>query len=61
MEGASAMTALLSTCTEVLTWCLTGIGSVADTVMETPILLLGVVLMLTGFVVGMCKRLISTF
>ena len=60
-EGASVMSGLLENGTTVLTWVLTSIGEVCEVIVAQPLLLLGTICMLIGFVYGIIRRSISTF
>jgi len=61
MEGgaASAMTTLLSTITEVFTAAVGWVGTVATTVTDTPILLVGVVTGFIGIGISLFSRLLN--
>lgn len=54
-----AMTALLTVVTEFFTKALTWMGEILDLIATNPILLLGVAMMVCGFIVGIVRRLIS--
>lgn len=58
MEGATTtMTAMLSTITQVFTAAVGWVGTVADTISDTPLLLVGCVLGFIGVGVGLFKRM----
>lgn len=59
MEG-SAMTALLSTFTEVFTWFTTQIGSIVDLVIGEPLLMLMTAVLMVGAAIGMFTRLLKS-
>ena len=52
------MSAILEALTNVFNWAIGCVGSVAQTVTETPLLLLFVIVSLVGLGVGMLRRLI---
>lgn len=59
MEGATTttMTAMLSTITEVFTAAVGWVGTVADVITDTPLLMVGCVLGFIGVGVGLFKRM----
>lgn len=61
MEGATTttMTAMLSTITEVFTAAVGWVGTVADTITSTPLLMVGCVLGFIGVGVGLFKRMFN--
>ncbi len=60
MEGeTTAMTALLSTITEVFTAAVGWVGTVASTITSTPLLMVGCVLGFIGVGVGLFKRMFN--
>jgi len=61
MEGAATntMTAMLSTITEVFTAAAGWGGTVASTIVDTPLLLVGIVLGFIGVGVGLFKRMLN--
>lgn len=61
MEGetVSAMTSLLTTITEVFTAAIGWVGTVASTIVDTPLLLVGCVLGFIGVGVGLFKRMFN--
>lgn len=61
MEGSttSTMTAMLSTITEVFTAAVGWVGTVATTISDTPLLLVGCVLGFIGVGVGLFKRMFN--
>lgn len=60
MEGSAALTmgVVLESITEVFTASLGWMGTIADTVADNPLLLLGVVIPFIGVGVGLFKRLL---
>lgn len=59
-EGAATtMTAMLSTITQVFTAAVGWVGTVADTITDTPLLLVGCVLGFIGVGVGLFKRMFN--
>lgn len=59
MENATAMTALLSQATELFSWVMTQLAAVVTTITSNPILLLGFLMALVGFVIGITRRLMN--
>lgn len=60
MEGtANAMTELLAQATSLFTWVMTSLASVVSTITSNPILLLGFLMTLVGFVIGITRRLMN--
>lgn len=61
MEGTAAMTmtTLLSTITQVFTSAVGWVGTVASTISDTPILLIGVVLGFIGVGVTLFRRMLN--
>lgn len=61
MEGAatSTMSAMLGTITEVFTAAVGWVGTVANTISDTPLLLVGCVLGFIGVGVGLFKRMFN--
>lgn len=60
MEGSvSAMTALLTTVTEVFTSAIGWVGTVASTITSEPLLLIGCVLGFIGVGVGLFRRMFN--
>lgn len=53
------MTALLTTITEVFTASIGWVGTVATTISDTPLLLVGVVLGFIGVGVGLFRRMLN--
>lgn len=53
------MTALLTTITEVFTAAIGWVGTVATTISDTPLLLVGVVLGFIGVGVGLFRRMLN--
>lgn len=56
---ALTMTALLSTVTEVFTAAIGWVGTVANTISSTPLLMVGCVLGFIGVGVGLFKRMFN--
>lgn len=46
----------LSTATQLLSWCLTSMGSVISTIVETPMLLIGFLITLVSLAFGLVFR-----
>lgn len=60
MEGATnTMTAMLATITQVFTSAVGWVGTVANTISDTPLLLVGCVLGFIGVGVGLFKRMFN--
>ena len=59
MEGASAMTSLISQFTEISTAIFSQVGTVASTIVENPLLLYTTGFLFLGGCVGIFGRLIS--
>lgn len=53
------MTALLADATTLFTWVMTQLSTVVTTISSNPILLLGFLMALVGFVVGITRRLMN--
>lgn len=53
------MTELLKGGTDLFGWVMTSLGSVITTISTNPILLLGFLMALVGFVIGITKRLMN--
>jgi hypothetical protein len=53
------MTDLLAAATSLFTWTMTQLGSVITTITGSPILLLGFLMALVGFVIGITRRLMN--
>lgn len=51
------MADFLALATQLLTWVLTSVGSVITTIMANPILLIGFMILLISFVVGLVIRI----
>ena len=58
MEG-SAMATLLSQATELFTWVMGNIATIAETITSNPILLIGWLITLVGLCVGIVRRLMN--
>lgn len=60
MEGtATTMTAMLSTITQVFTAAIGWVGTVANTITDTPLLMVGCTLGFMGVGVGLFKRMFN--
>ena len=60
MEGAaSTMTEFLATMSEIATWVFGQVGTVGETIMNTPFLLVTTGVMLVGAAIGIFGRLLS--
>ena len=60
MEGATnTMAAMLTTITQVFTAAVGWVGTVADTITSTPLLMVGCVLGFIGVGVGLFKRMFN--
>lgn len=55
-ETTTAMSAILATATELLTWCLTSMGSIISTITSNPILLVGFLITFVSFAFGLVFR-----
>lgn len=53
------MTELLASATTLFTWVMTQLGSVITTITASPLLLLGFLMSLVGFVIGITRRLMN--
>ena len=53
------MEELLAQATELFSWVMTSLASVVTTITGNPILLLGFLMTLVGFVVGITRRLMN--
>ncbi len=53
------MTDLLSQATALFTWVMTQLAAVVTTITGNPILLLGFLMSLCGFVIGIVRRLMN--
>lgn len=58
-EVTNAMTALLEQATALFTWVMTNLGNLITAITSNPILLLGFLMSLVGFVVGITRRLMN--
>lgn len=58
-EVANAMTTLLEQATSLFTWVTTNLATLVTTITSNPILLLGFLMSLVGFVVGITRRLMN--
>ncbi|WP_130870365.1 hypothetical protein [Intestinimonas massiliensis (ex Afouda et al. 2020)] len=59
MEETTAMGTLLTTIGEVFTAAVGWVGTVADTIADNPILLIGVVMGFIGVGVGLFRRMLN--
>ena len=59
MEETTAMGTLLTTIGEVFTSAVGWVGTVADTIADNPILLIGVVMGFIGVGVGLFRRMLN--
>lgn len=50
------MSAILTTATELLTWCLSSMGSIITTITAQPLLLIGFLILFVSFVFGLVFR-----
>lgn len=57
MEVTNVMSDFTTNAGSLLTWVLTSIGSIASTVMETPVLAVGFYILLISFAVGLFIRI----
>lgn len=55
----NAMTELLAAATSLFTWVMTQLGTVVTTITGSPLLLLGFLMALVGFVIGITRRLMN--
>ena len=58
-EVVTAMAALLEQATALFTWVTTNLATLVTTITSNPILLLGFLMSLVGFVVGITRRLMN--
>ena len=58
-EVLNAMTELLASATTLFTWVTTQLGSIISTITSNPLLLLGFLMSLVGFVIGITRRLMN--
>lgn len=58
-EVTNAMTTLLEQATSLFTWVTTNLATLVTTITSNPILLLGFLMSLVGFVVGITRRLMN--
>lgn len=59
MNETNAMTDLLAAATSLFSWVMTQLASVITTITGSPILLLGFLMALVGFVIGITRRLMN--
>lgn len=57
--ATNGMTELLAAATSLFTWVMTQLGSVITTITGSPLLLLGFLMALVGFVIGITRRLMN--
>lgn len=57
--ATNAMTELLAAATSLFTWVMTQLGTVITTITGSPLLLLGFLMALVGFVIGITRRLMN--
>lgn len=55
----NAMTELLAAATSLFSWVMTQLGTVITTITSNPLLLLGFLMALVGFVIGITRRLMN--
>lgn len=58
-ETLTGLANLLDSASKLFAWVMTNLASVITTITGNPILLLGFLMALCGFVIGMCKRLMN--
>lgn len=58
-EVTNAMATLLEQATSLFTWVTTNLATLVTTITSNPILLLGFLMSLVGFVVGITRRLMN--
>lgn len=58
-EVTNAMANLLEQATSLFTWVTTNLATLVTTITSNPILLLGFLMSLVGFVVGITRRLMN--
>lgn len=58
-EVTNAMAKLLEQATALFTWVTTNLATLVTTITSNPILLLGFLMSLVGFVVGITRRLMN--
>ena len=58
-EVTNAMSTLLEQATSLFTWVTTSLVTLVTTITSNPILLLGFLMSLVGFVVGITRRLMN--
>lgn len=58
-ETTNAMTELLAQATQLFTWVTTNLATIVTTITANPILLLGFLMALCGFVIGITRRLMN--
>ncbi len=59
-EGSTGtMATLLEAATQLFTWSMTNLATVVSTVLSNPLLLMGFLLGIVGFVIGLTKRLMN--
>lgn len=58
-QTTNAMTELLTQASALFEWVMTNLASVVSTITSNPILLLGFLITLCGFVIGITRRLMN--
>lgn len=58
-EVLNAMTELLASATTLFSWVMTQLASIISTITSNPLLLLGFLMSLVGFVIGITRRLMN--
>ncbi len=58
-ETPTGFALLLKYAGDLFSWVMTSLGSVISTILENPILLLGFLMVLCGFVIGIVRRLMN--
>lgn len=59
-ETGGTMASLLSTFTEVFTWFMTQIGTLVNTVIDNPLLMLMTAVLMVGAAIGIFTRLLKS-
>lgn len=58
-QTVTGFSALLADATKLFSWVMTCLGSIVTTITSNPILLIGFLMALCGFVVGFARRLMN--
>lgn len=58
-ETPTGIAALLDSATKLFTWVMSSLGTVITTITSNPLLLLGFLMALCGFVIGIVRRLMN--